>query len=473
MTNEHFRKSAYKIVDWMADYMENVEQLPVKSQVKPGEIKAKLPNTPPQAGEDMSVIFNDFKEIIMPGITHWQHPSFHAYFPGNSSKPSVLAEMLTATLGVQAMIWNTSPSAAELEEQMMEWFKNMMALPSTWTGSIQNGASDSTLNAILTAREKISGFTTNQEGITHNKLRVYCSEQAHSSVDKAMAIAGLGKNNLVKISVDETFALNPSELEKSIQQDKTNGLTPLMVVAAIGTTSTTAIDPLEPIAAITQKYNLWLHIDAALAGTALILPEMRWMVNGLEKADSLVFNPHKWMFTNFDASVYFVKDKAALINTFAESPEYLKTKEDGQVTNYKDWGVPLGRRFRALKLWFVIRNFGVEKLQEKIRLHLQLSQDFKKWIEELPPLELMAPVDLNTICFRVADSGKTKEELNALSKQLLEQINSSGKAYLTHTKLNGWFTIRLVIGQTNVTSTHISNIKRLIISLLESNVSQT
>ncbi len=473
MTNEHFRKSAHEIVDWMADYMENVEQLPVKSQVEPGEIKAKLPSTPPQAGEEMDAIFNDFKKIIMPGITHWQHPSFHAYFPGNSSKPSVLAEMLTATLGVQAMIWNTSPSAAELEEQMMEWFKSMMALPSNWTGSIQNGASDSTLNAILTAREKISGFTTNKEGITHNKLRVYCSEQAHSSVDKAMAIAGLGKNNLVKIAVDETFALNPIELEKSIQQDVTNGLTPLMVVAAIGTTGTTAIDPLPKIALITEKHKLWLHIDAALAGTALILPEMRWMVQGLEKADSLVFNPHKWMFTNFDASVYFVKDKAALINTFAESPEYLKTKEDSQVTNYRDWGVPLGRRFRALKLWFVIRNFGVEKLQKKIRLHLQLSQNFKKWIEEFPQLELMAPVDLNTICFRFADLSKTKEELNVLSEQLLEQINDSGKAYLTHTKLNDWFTIRLVIGQTNVTSTHISNIKKLISELVESTVFQT
>jgi len=466
MTNEEFRKSAHEIVDWMADYMENVEQFPVKSQVKPGEIKSKLPNLPPQQGEGMEAIFNDFKEIILPGITHWQHPSFHAYFPGNSSKPSVLAEMLTATLGVQAMIWNTSPSAAELEEQVMDWFKIMMDMPKDWTGSIQNGASDATLNAILTAREKISGFTTNQKGITHNKLRVYCSEQAHSSVDKAMAIAGLGKNNLVKIPVDESFALITTELAKAIQQDKEHGLIPLLVVAAIGTTGTTAIDPLEKIAAITQQHNLWLHIDAALAGTALILPEMRWMVNGLNKADSFVFNPHKWLFTNFDASVYFVKDKAALINTFAESPEYLKTKEDDRVTNYRDWGVPLGRRFRALKLWFVIRSFGVEKLQKKIRLHLQLSQGFKKWVEETSTLELMAPVDLNTICFRIKDPSKSKEGINKLSEQLLDQINGSGKAYLTHTKLNGWFTIRMVIGQTNVAEEHIVKIKKLIDRLI-------
>ncbi len=467
MTNEHFRKSAHEMVDWMADYMENTENYPVKSQVKPGDIKAQLPNLPPQEGETMETIFSDFKKVIMPGVTHWQHPSFHAYFPGNSSKPSVLAEMLTATLGVQAMIWNTSPSAAELEELIMEWFKEMMALPKTWAGSIQNGASDATLNAILTAREKTSGFTTNQNGVTHNRLRVYCSEHAHSSVDKAMAIAGLGKNNLVKIAVDKTFALIPSELDKEIRKDIEAGLTPLMVVAAIGTTSTTAIDPLAQIAIITKKHNLWLHIDAALAGTALILPEMRWMVNGIEKADSIVFNPHKWMFTNFDASVYFVKDKEALIHTFAESPEYLKTKVDGDVTNYRDWGVPLGRRFRALKLWFVIRSFGVKKLQEKIREHIQLSQNFKGWINESPIFELMAPVELNTICFRYANAAKTKEEINAISERLLDNINNSGKAYLTHAKLNGWFTIRMVIGQTNVAQKHVDKVTNLIAELIK------
>ncbi len=467
MTNEDFRKSAHEIVDWMADYMENVEHFPVKSQVKPGEIKSMLPDFPPQEGERMEDILKDFKEIILPGITHWQHPSFHAYFPGNSSKPSVLAEMLTATLGVQAMIWNTSPSAAELEEQIMEWFKAMMDLPKDWVGSIQNGASDSTLNAILTAREQISGFTTNQNGITNNNLRVYCSEQAHSSVDKAMAIAGLGKNNLVKIPVDNAFALQVEALEATIQKDIDNGFTPLMVVAAIGTTGTTAIDPLNDITAITNKYKLWLHVDAALAGTALILPEMRWMVKGLTQADSIVFNPHKWMFTNFDASVYFVKDKAALINTFSESPEYLKTKEDEQVTNYRDWGVPLGRRFRSLKLWFVIRSFGVEKLQEKIRLHLQLSQDFKQWVQDSEQLELMAPVKLNTICFRLSDKEKSKNEVNLLSEELLECINGSGKAYLTHTKLEGWFTIRMVIGQTNVGAKHIDKVKELIFDLIK------
>ena len=454
MTNDDFRKSAHEFVDWMADYMQNVEQFPVKSQVKPGDIKSQLPDSPPQEGESMEDVFSDFKNIILPGITHWQHPSFHAYFPGNSSKPSVLAEMLTSTLGVQAMIWNTSPSAAELEEQIMEWFKEMMDIPIEWTGSIQNGASDSTLNAILTAREKVSDYTTNNVGIKTNNLRVYCSEQAHSSLDKAMAIAGLGKNNLIKIRVDESFALIPSELESAIQKDIEAGLTPLMVIAAIGTTGTTAIDPLAAIAKITDQHSLWLHIDAALAGTALILPEMRWMVKGMEKADSLVFNPHKWMFTNFDASVYFVKDKAALINTFSETPEYLKTKEDQEVTNYRDWGVPLGRRFRSLKLWFVIRSFGVKGLQEKIRLHLDLSQEFKNWIEDSPQFILMAPVDLNTICFRYDNAQLTPEKLNAINETLLDAINSTGHVYLTHTKLNDWYTIRMVIGQTNVNNTH-------------------
>lgn len=468
MTNEEFRKSAHEFVDWMADYLENIEEYPVKAQVAPGDIKNKLPGSPPKDGEAMGEIFKDFKEIILPGITHWQHPSFHAYFPGNSSRPSVLAEMLTATLGVQAMIWNTSPSAAELEEKVMEWLKEMMGLPNEWTGSIQNGASDSTLNAILTARERVGNYSTNKTGITNNTLRVYCSEQAHSSIDKAMAIAGLGKENLVKISVDESFAMNIDALEEKIQHDLQNGLIPLMVVAAIGTTGSTAIDPLEEIGRVTQKYSLWLHVDAALAGTAMVLPEMRWIAKGLNLADSYVFNPHKWMFTNFDASAYFVKDKTALINTFSETPEYLKTKEDQVVNNYRDWGVPLGRRFRALKLWFVIRSFGVNGIKEKIRLHLSLSQEFKKWIEESNDFVLMAPVSLNTICFRYNQDDRSKVELNQINERLLDKINATGKAYLTHTKLNGWYTVRLVVGQTNVNHHHIEKVWQLINETLTS-----
>ncbi len=455
MTNEEFRKHAHHLVDWMADYLNNVSEYPVKAQVAPGEVKSHLPQTPPTRQEPFEAIFDDFERIIMPGITHWQHPSFHAYFPANSSPPSVLAEMLTATLGVQAMIWNTSPAAAELEEQLMEWFKKMMDLPSHWAGSIQNGASDATLNAILTAREKKHNFTTNQTGLTQANLRVYCSEQAHSSIDKAMAIAGLGKNNLIKIPVDEAFALQAEVLEETIAQDVAQGWQPLMVVAAIGTTGTTAIDPLKKIAQLAKKYNLWLHVDAALAGTALLLPEMRWIADGLHAADSFVFNPHKWMFTNFDASVYFVKDKNALLNTFAEHPEYLKTKEDNQVTNFRDWGIPLGRRFRALKLWFVIRSFGVKGLQQKIREHLKLTKQFENWLTAQPHFKLMAPTVLNTVCFRYRNDTLPQPEVNKLNEELLERLNATGKVYLTHTKLNNWFTLRVVIGQTNVNQTHI------------------
>lgn len=468
MTNDEFRKSAHEFVDWMADYLENIEEYPVKSQVSPGDIKKQLAKSPPQSGESMDAIFSDFKDIIMPGITHWQHPAFHAYFPGNSSRPSVLAEMLTATLGVQAMIWNTSPSAAELEEHVMEWLKEMMGLPEYWTGSIQNGASDSTLNAILSAREQISNYSTNNTGIQNNVLRVYCSEHAHSSIDKAMAVAGLGKDNLIKIPVDESFAMKVDALEEQIKKDYQNNLVPLMVIAAIGTTSSTALDPLEDIGKITEKYSLWLHVDAALAGTAMVVPEMRWIAKGLEHVDSYVFNPHKWMFTNFDASAYFVKDKNALINTFSETPEYLRTKEDTVVNNYRDWGVPLGRRFRALKLWFVIRSYGVEGIRNKIRLHLQLSQEFKNWIEESDKFVIVAPVPLNTICFRYNDEQKSKDELNHMNEQLLEKINATGKAYLTHTKLDGWYTIRVVIGQTNVNQHHVENVWQLINETLTS-----
>ena len=316
MTSEEFRQAAHEIVEWMAAYFEEVENYPVKPNVEPGEIYEQLPDYAPQNGEPMAAIFEDFRQIIVPGMTHWQSPSFHAYFPGNNSKPSVLAEMLMATLGAQCMMWATSPAATELEDRMMEWLRTMVGLSDDWTGSIQNGASDATLNALLTAREKASGFTTNYTGLGRQRYRVYASEQIHSSVDKAVAIAGIGRDNLVKIPVDDAYALRPELLAEAIEQDLAAGYQPLMVVAGMGTTGTTAIDPLAEIVAIARQHQLWVHVDAALAGTALLLPEMRWLAAGLEQADSFVFNPHKWMFTNFDASAYFVKDKQALINTY-------------------------------------------------------------------------------------------------------------------------------------------------------------
>ena len=465
MNSEEFRKIGYEFVDWMADYLEGIENYPVKPDIKPGDIYQQLPDQAPDQAESINTIFRDFKEIILPGMTHWQSPSFHAYFPGNNSKPSILAEMLTATMGAQCMVWATSPAATELEDRLMEWLRQMVGLKDNWVGSIQSGASDATLNAILTAREKASGFSTNNKGMVTNNFRIYASEQIHSSIDKAVAIAGIGKVNLVKIAVDDAFALQTEALEKAIQEDLATGKKPLMIIAALGTTGSTAIDPLSEIVQIAKKHNIWLHVDAALAGTALLLDSMRWLADGVEDADSFVFNPHKWMFTNFDASAYFVKDKQALLNTFSVTPEYLRTKEDEEVNNYRDWGVPLGRRFRALKLWFVIRNYGVAGLKEKIAAHLKMAQWFKQQVDAAEDFEVLAPVPLNTICFRKVAEGKSFEELNQINEDLMHRLNKTGEVFLTHVKLNEIFTLRMVIGQTEVEQRHVEKAWRLIKSM--------
>lgn len=452
-----FRKSAHQMVDWMADYLDQIEKYPVKSQVKPGEILGQLPESAPDEGEAFEKIFKDFEDIIMPGITHWQSPSFHAYFPGNSSFPSLLGEMLTSTLAAQCMIWETSPAAAELEERVLNWLKEAMGLPSSFEGVIQDTASTATLSAILTAREQVSDYTINDVGFENNKYRVYCSEETHSSTEKAVKIAGLGKSNLVKIKVDEQLRMDPADLQRAILEDKDSNKIPTCVVATIGTTGTCAVDPLERIAEITSSNNIWLHVDAAFAGTALLLKDYSWMIKGLEQADSFVFNPHKWMLTNFDCTAYYVKDKEALIRTFEVLPEYLKTKTRGQVNDYRDWGIPLGRRFRSLKLWFVIRSFGLEGIREKIRTHIALAQKFEVDINDSVDFEALIPRSLNLVCFRYNPGDIGEESLNELNHKLVEQLNASGKIYLTHTKIKGDYAIRMVIGQTNVTSDHIEN----------------
>ena len=460
---EEFRKNAYDFIDWTVEYLRDIEKYPVKSQVKPKEIYNKLPTKAPETSESIEKIFNDFREIILPGITHWQSPNFYAYFPSNSSNPSLLAEMLMSALGVQNMKWETSPAATELEELVMNWLKQMTGLPESFAGVIQDTASTSALAALITAREKYSDFKINQDGfVNFENMRVYCSSEAHSSIEKAVKIAGIGKNNLVKIKVDADYKMIPSELENAIKADLEKGFNPMCVVAALGTTGSTAIDPLEEISIICQKYNLWLHVDAAYAGSALILPEYRWMIKGVERADSFVFNPHKWLFTNFDCSAYFMKDKDTLIRTFEILPEYLKTLSDDKVNNYCDWGIPLGRRFRALKLWFVIRNFGVRGLQEKLRYQISIAQKLANEIEEENDFEILAPVTLNVICFRYKPEGKSDEEINSINENLLHTVNSTGKIYFTHTKLSGKYTLRLVIGQTNVTEKHINDAWKLI-----------
>lgn len=464
MDKEEFRRHAHKLVDWMADYIEKVELYPVMSQMKPKEIINQLPMDPPQKGEAFEAIFKDFEKIIIPGITHWQHPSFHAYFPANNSPPSVLGEMLMATLGAQCMIWQTSPAATELEERVMQWLGKMIGLPPEFTGVIQDTASTSTLCSILTAREQVSNYEVNKNGLYKKEMfTTYSSQETHSSIEKDVKIAGLGKENLRKVPVDENYAMIPEKLEEAIQRDIEEGYRPLCTVATLGTTGSTAIDPLEKIGKICRKYKIWLHVDAALAGTALLLPEHRYMIKGIEYVDTFVFNPHKWMFSNFPCSAYFIRDAGALIRTFEILPEYLKTKEDERVNNYRDWGIPLGRRFRALKLWFVIRSYGIEGLRQIVRYHIQMAQDLAKKIEAAKNFELLAPVPLNTVCFHYKPPNiKDVEQLNQLNATLLENLNRTGKLYMTHTKLNGIYTLRFVIGQTNVTQQHVNNSWKLI-----------
>jgi len=457
---EIFLKYGHEFIDWIADYMDHIEDYPVMAKVEPGEIASRLPTAPPDEPESMEAIFNDFKHIIVPGMTHWQHPSFFAYFPANSSAPSVLAELLTAALGAQCMIWQTSPAATELEEVVMDWLRQMLNLPDNFCGVIQDTASTSTLAALLCARERVTNFDVNLHGFKKGSPRdliIYASEEVHSSIEKGVKIAGFGKDNLRLIPAGPDFAMLPEELEKAIENDKKAGRLPCCVVATVGTTSSTAMDPLKPIGEICERHRIWFHVDGALAGTAAILPEMRHLLDGIEHADSFVFNPHKWMFTNFDCSAYFCKDPKSLTSTFEILPEYLKTDLDRRVKNFRDWGIPLGRRFRALKLWFVIRHFGIKGLREKIRTHLELAREFESWLREDPRFELMAPVSVNLVCFRYnpPERSLTEEELENINKNLMDELNRSGNMYVTHTKLKEKFTIRLVVGQTNTGREHV------------------
>jgi aromatic-L-amino-acid decarboxylase len=450
-----FKLHADPIVDWIDHYLNNLTDFPVKSKVAPGEIYHAIPPEAPQRAEAMESIMKDLDQTILPGITHWQHPGFHAYFPANSSVESVLAECITSAIGAQCMIWETSPAAAELEQRMMEWLSQAMGFPPGFEGVIQDSASSATLVALITAREVATGFRSNEEGVPNN-LRVYGSSETHSSIEKAVGVCGMGKRNLVKVGTDRNLAMDPTLLEKAIEEDLKKGLKPCAVVATLGTTGTLAVDPLKEIATLCKARGIWLHVDAAYAGTALLLPEYRWMSEGMELADSFVFNPHKWMFTNFDCSVYFIKDAASLIKSFEVLPEYLKTKSRGLVNDYRDWSVPLGRRFRALKLWFVLRSFGVEGIRDKLRSHIQLNQEFCQALESIDGLIIPVEPFLNYSCFRLQAEGVTEQEsLNRLNESFLEEINRSGELFLTHTKIEGLHTIRMLIGQTYVTKEHV------------------
>jgi aromatic-L-amino-acid decarboxylase len=453
MKNDDFRLAGHHFVDWIADYFENIEKLPVLSPLEPGDVKKNIPAAPPAKGEAMEGIFRDFERILMPGVTHWQHPGWFAYFPANNSPASVLGEFLTAGLGAQCMVWQTSPAAAELEEVVLDWLRQMTGLPEGFSGVIQDTASTATLCALLTSRERATGFESNEAGF-RAPLTIYASEEAHSSVAKGVKIAGFGKKNLRRIPTDEGFAIIPEKLEEAMTKDRDAGFVPACVVATVGTTSSGAIDPLKAVGEICRRHGAWFHVDAAWAGTAALLPEKRWILDGVELADSFVFNPHKWMATNFDCSAYFVKDPATLVRTFEIHPEYLKTGVDAKVNNYRDWGIQLGRRFRALKLWFVIRSYGVEGLQAMVREHLRLATLFKGWVEADGRFALLAPVDLGLVCFRL-DDGREESGLDDLNRRLLERVNASGRVFLTHTTLRGKYTIRLVVGQRTTEERHV------------------
>ena len=461
MTPEEFRTHAHQLVDWMADYMAGIEERPVRAQTAPGEIAAKVPERAPDQPEAMADIFADFERDILPGVTNWQHPSFFAYFPANSSPPSVLAEMLTATLAAQCMLWQTSPAGTELETRMMEWLRDMLALPDQFQGVIQDSATSATLVALLTARERATGWQANEKGLASlgaqgQKLTVYVSEEAHSSIEKTMKVAGYGSENLRKIAADSDFAMQPAALAAAIEADLAAGFTPACVTACVGGTGTGAMDPVRPIGEICRKHGIWLHVDAAWAGSALILPEWRHLIDGLELADSFVFNPHKWLFTNFDCTAYFVADTAALERTLSLVPEYLRSRETGHVIDYQNWSVPLGRRFRALKLWFVIRNYGVEGLRAILRGHIKLAESLFEDVESQPDFDILSPLRLSLFSFRYHPAGIDDEAaLDALNLQLLEALNDSGRLYLTQNRVKGRFAIRFQIGQTNTEARHV------------------
>ena len=462
MTPEEFRRHGREVIDWIADYRENVGRFPVLSRVRPGEIADSLGTEVPAEGEDFSDILQDATEKILPGMTHWQSPGFHAYFPSNTSGPAILGELLSAGLGVQGMLWSTGPACTEVETRVLDMLVDLLGLPeayrSTGTGGgvIQDSASSAVLCALIAARERDSRLRTNRQGCDGTQV-AYCSTQAHSSLEKAMGVAGLGRANLRQIAVDGEFALDPARLAAQVKADRADGLRPIFVCATLGTTSSNAIDPIATMGRICRDEGLWLHVDAAMSGTAAICPEYSHLHEGIEYADSYCFNPHKWMFTNFDCSCFWVADRAALIGALSILPEYLMNEatRSGAVFDYRDWQVPLGRRFRALKLWFVLRYYGVEGLRYHIRRHIELARRLSEWIEADPDFEIVAPTPLNLVCFR----HRSSDELN---ERIMDEVNGSGEIFLTHTRLNGRLVLRLCVGQSHTEAEHVERAWRVI-----------
>jgi aromatic-L-amino-acid/L-tryptophan decarboxylase len=457
MTPEEFRAYGRQVVDWIADYYERLESFPVLSQVAPGAIRAALPVDPPELGEPFADVLADLDRVILPGITHWQHPSFFAYFPANASGPAILGDLLASGLGVQGMLWATSPAATELETHVLDWLATLLGLPERFRsdgpggGVIQHTASDAALVALLAALHRATGGRSEHAGIAAGRYAVYTSGQTHSSIEKACRVVGLGAAALRKIDVDpDMLAARPAHLRELIARDVANGVIPVLVVASVGATGTGAVDPVRELATIAREHGAWLHVDAAWAGVAAVAPELRWLNDGVELADSYCTNPHKWLLTNFDCDAFWVADRAALIGALSILPEYLRNSatESGAVIDYRDWHVPLGRRFRALKLWAVIRWYGAEGLRAHIRGHVALAQEFASWVAADERFELVAPHPLALVTFRLRAGDDA-------TRALMEHANASGELYLTHTLVNGNIALRLSIGSPLTEHRHV------------------
>ena len=457
MPAEDFRKFGYEIVDFIADYFENIETFPVLSQNQPNDLKNALPTSAPEKGEDFGEVLKDVEKLILPAVTHWNHPNFHGLFSTSTSSVGVFGEMLSAAFDMKAMLWRTSPASTELEPVVLDWLRQMMDLPEEFKGIIYDTASISTLHAIAMAREKLNlGIRENgMSGRTDLPLlRVYCSEHTHNSIDKAVILLGLGQKSLVKIPTNERFEMDTEKLREAISDDKSAGHLPFCVIPTIGTTSSSSVDNVEKVADICERNNLWLHVDTAYAGSAAIVPEFQHYFKGMERADSVVTNPHKWLFTPFDLSVLYVKDLDLLKQTFSLVAEYLKVSET--VTNQMDYGIQLGRRVRSLKLWIVMRYFGQEGLIARLREHCRLARLFANWVDDSEDFEMLAPVPFALVCFRACP--KNVEDLDALNEKIMNEINASGEAYLSHTKLNGKFTLRLSVGSIRVEERHLRKV---------------
>ena len=467
MSKEEFRRFGHELIDWISDYLENVEDLPVMSQIEPGDLKAQLPASPPLKGEGMDQIIADVDRLIVPALTHWSHPSFFAYFATSTSAPGIFGELLSAAFDNKAMLWRTSPASTELEEVTLDWLRQMMGLDAGYTGIIYDTASVSSMHAIAAAREGVE-MRIREEGMSGRKdlplLRVYISEQAHSSIEKGVITLGLGQRGLRKIPTDAQFCMDAGALADAIEEDKKNGYLPFCIVATVGTTSTSSIDPIPEIIPIGEKHAMWLHVDAAYAGSAAVVPELRHILKGCERADSVAVNPHKWLFTPFDLSVLYCRHMDLLRRAFSLVPEYLRTPEQEKVRSGSDYGIQLGRRFRALKLWMIIRYFGHEGLAARIREHCRLAKLFASWVEEDPNWELMAPTPLALVCFRACppvdapDEAKREARLDVLNEAIMHGVTATGKALLSHTKLNDKITLRLSIGNIRTTEKHVRQV---------------